>query len=281
MNDESKKPVQELAKEYLSVLENGTDREQLDAAKREVAELRERHERFIDRYGESDPATDELHGRLEDAEQRAEELEEEHRLPEELEKQLLQRAKTFLLDDEWLHPTVLEALNRALVGEESTTLIIEEHEIEADGDGADIDGPMRFDLIDIVRQLALDKLGESSDVSDWWGTLEGTTKERPFRIVAELGSADPDKVLERLDEDDLTRETVRNRLKNATKRGVNPYIRRDGVYHLSTVGEYLSTEYAAVSSGPAEEDSGSDSGMDDGQATLNQTSPSEGGDSDE
>lgn len=81
MTREPEKPIREVAEEYLSVLENGTNQEQLDVAEREVEGLRDRHERFIDKYGESDPATEELNDRLRDAEQRAEELEAKHRFP--------------------------------------------------------------------------------------------------------------------------------------------------------------------------------------------------------
>lgn len=281
MTREGKKPIREIAEEYLSVLENGADGEQLEAAERETEELRDRHERFVDKYGESDPATEELHDRLRNAEQRREELEDEHRLPEELEEELLQRATAFMLNDEWLQPPVLEALNRALVGEKSVVLVIEEIEITAEANGGDIDEATRFDIIDVVRQLALDKLGEPSDVSDWWSILDGTTKEQPFRIVAETGGATPDDVLERLDDGNLTREAVRGRLKNATQKDVNPYVRRDGVYHLSTVGKYLSVEYADVTNAPAQEELEANPETDDGQVTLDQTSASTGGDSDE
>lgn len=186
-----------------------------------------------------------------------------------------------MLDDEWLQSPVLEALNRALVGVDSSSLIIEEREITAETDVGDIAEATRFDIIDIVRQLTLDKLGESSDVRDWWNSLEGTTKERPFRIVAEMDGATPDDVLERLDDEDLTREAVRGRLKNATQKDVNPYVRRDGVYHLSTVGEYFSTEYAGVTAAPTEEESEAGSETGDGQATLDQRPTSAEGGSDE
>lgn len=280
MTEESERPVGELADEYLSALENGTDREQLEAAKREAAELRERHERFVEKYGESDPATEELRDRLRSVETRVDELEDEQSRPGELEEALLERATTFMLNSEWLQPNVTEALNRALVDEEDGTLVIEEVEISDEKSVENVDEPTQFDIVDVVRQFALDKLGEPSDIRDCWETLEGTAKERPFRVVADVGGATPDEVLECIGDDDLTRETVRGRLKNATQKEVNPYVRRDGVYHLSTVGKYISREYANVDS-PSVEEEPEDGETGDEQATLGQTPAADGGDSDD
>lgn len=271
-------PIGELAEEYLSALENGVVREKLEEAKEEALELRERHDRFVEKYGESDPATNKLSDRLTSAEDRIDRLEEEQELPKELEKAFLERATTFMLTDEWLQTRVIEAFNRALIGERDATLVIEEVEIEGEADVADLDELTRFDLIDVVRQLALDKLGEPSDIRECWETLEGTTKEEPFRIVAAAGGANPDEVLEQLEEDDVNRETVRGRLKNATQKDVNPYVRRDGMYHLSTVGKYISNEYANVdSSSVKKEPEDGDNG--DEQVTFGQTSAADGGDS--
>lgn len=281
MTPDDERPVGELADEYFSVVDEGPDRETLAEAEEEATELRERHERFADRYGESDPATRELADRLSSAEERVEQLKEQQSLPEELEEELLERAMTFMLTNEWLQPEVIEALNQALIGERDTSLVIEEIEIAGKEDVNDFDEPIRFDVIDIVRQLALDKLGRLSDIRDCWETLEGTTKEEPFRIVADIGGATPDEVLERVEADDVKRETVRGRLKNATQKDINPYLRQDGVYHLSTVGKYIALEYANVTEPDGEGGESPDDDPEDGQATLDQNSVAEGGGSDD
>lgn len=281
MTSEDDRSVGELADEYLSVLDEGPDRETLAEAEEEATELRERYERFAEKYGESDPATRELADELSSAEEKVEQLKEQQSLPAELEEELLERATSFMLTEEWLQTEIIEALNQALIDEHDTSLVIEEIEIASKEDVDGLDEPTKFDVIDIVRQLALDKLGRLSDIRDCWETLEGTTKEEPFRIVADVGGATPDDVLERIEADEVKRETVRGRLKNATQKDINPYLRREGVYHLSTVGKYITLEYADVAVLDEEEGATSDDEAEDEQATLDQKPLAEDGDSDE
>lgn len=278
---ENKRSIGQLAEKYLSALESGADEEELEEAKEYLSGLRERYDRFKSDYGESDSATQELGERVQEAEKRVEQIEEAQKVPEELEEKVLEAATGFTLSDEWLKPEVIEALNRALIGERDSVLVVEETDI-TDPDGvSDVDDIARFDIIDIIRKLAMDELEGSEDVADVWDSITGSAKERPFRIVADLGDATPDDVLERIDDDDLERETVRNRLKNATKLEINPYQRESGTYRLSTPGKYLARKYAELEAADAGEPVDTPEESTESQQTLNQTAAGRGGDIDE
>lgn len=278
--DDDEKSIEELAGEYLSSLEREADQEEMENAQKHLAELQERHERFNKDYGESDPATQELAERVSEAQERVDQLEEAQQVPEKLEEQILERATEFILTDEWLESDVIEALNRALIGEDESTLVIEEVEIAGQDDVEDLDDVTRFDIIDVVRKLAMDKLDESEALKDVWDSIEGTTKEAPFRIAARRGYADPDEVLEEIDDDDVSRENVRDRLKNTVRRSeINPYDRQDGVYHLATAGKYLAKEY--VDESPTTPEDTTEEEEEDGQTTLDQEPVVSGGDPNE
>ncbi|GAA0676221.1 hypothetical protein ACFQDG_01900 [Natronoarchaeum mannanilyticum] len=283
MNGEnSEKSIKELSEEYLSAVETKVDQEELADAKSHLTELQDRHDRFKQEYGESDPATQELEERVSEAKKRVNDLEKAQQIPEEFEEQILERATRFMLTEEWLNPRVIEALNQALIGERDSALLIEETEVSDQDDVSELDELTRFDFIDVVRKLAMDKLGETDDVKEIWDSIADTTKEEPFKIVASLGSATPDEVLERIEDDDVKRETIRGRLKNtASRMEINPYFRENGVYGLSTVGRYITEEYAETSDETDCETSESTGGKGDGQTTLGQKSVTKRGGSDD
>lgn len=266
----NEKPIQDLAEEYLSALEEETNQEELEDAKEQLKALQERYKRFEEEYGESDPATKELDGRVSDADERVGQLEAAQQIPENLAEQLLEQAIGFMLTPEWLKSDVIEALNQVLIGKCNSTLMIEEIEISGPDDVDDLNDITRFDIIDTVRKLAMDKLGQTSDVSETWESIADTTKEEPFRLVASLGSGTPDEVLEHIEDSDAKRETIRGRLKNATQMQINPYIRKDGTYHLSTAGTYLAQEYAESIEASSESTVDSAEQEGDGQTTLDQ-----------
>ncbi|RCU44446.1 hypothetical protein DU504_17030 [Haloplanus salinus] len=273
----SEKSIEALAEEYLSAQEQETSPEDLEEAKAHLTELQERYERFEKDYAESDPATQQLAERISETEERIAELEEAQRIPEELKEQILEEATGFMLTAEWLDPDVIEALNLALIGERDSALIIEEIEISDPDDVDDLDDITRFDIIDVVRKLALDKLERTSEIGEVWGSIADTTKEEPFETVAQLGRATPDEVVERVDDDDVDRETISNRLRNATRLQINPYFREDGVYQLSTAGKHLAQRYAEI---PEDVEEGAQQ-EDESQATLGQNTAEQGGDDDD
>jgi len=273
----SERSIEALAEEYLSAQEQETSSEDLEEAKAHLTELQERYERFENDYAESDPATQQLAERISETEERIAELEEAQRIPEELKEQILEEATGFMLTEEWLDPDVIEALNLALLGERDSALVIEEIEISGPDDVDDLDDITRFDIIDVVRKLALDKLGRTSEIEEVWESIADTTKEEPFEIVAQLGRATPDEVVERVDEDDVGRETISNRLRNATRLQINPYFREDGVYKLSTAGKHLAQRYAEI---PEDIKEGTQQ-EDESQATLGQNTAEQGGDDDD
>jgi hypothetical protein len=273
----SERSIEALAEEYLSAQEQETSPEELEEAKAHLTELQERYERFENDYAESDPATQQLAERISETEERIAELEEAQRIPEELKEQILEEATGFMLTEEWLDPDVIEALNLALIGERDSTLVIEEIEVSGPDDVDDLDDITRFDIIDVVRKLALDKLGRTNELEEVWGSISDTTKEEPFEIVAQLGRATPDEVVEHVDEDDVDRETISNRLRNATRLQINPYFREDGVYQLSTAGKHLAKRYAEIPE-DVEEDAQQE---DENQATLGQNTAEQGGDDDD
>lgn len=274
-------PIGQLAEDYLSALESEADDNELEEARDRLSKLQERHNRFKSDYGESDPTTQELAERVSESEEQIKHLEEAQEVPEELEEQFLEAATGFTFSEEWLEPGVLEALNQALVGERNSVLVVEEFEITGINDVTDVEDITRFDIIDIVRKLAMDKLGGTEDVGDVWDSIAGTTKERPFRIIADLGDGTPDDVMERVDEEDLDRETVRNRLKNATTLAINPYYRENGTYSLATPGKYLAREYAKVEAVCPEEPVETPEQGDQSQQTLNQPDGALGGNTNE
>ena len=273
----SERSIEALAEEYLSAQEQETSPEDFEEAKAHLTELQERYERFENDYAESDPATQQLAERISKTEERIAELEEAQRIPEELKEQILEGATGFMLTEEWLDPDVIEALNLALIGERDSALVIEEIEISGPDDVDDLDGITRFDIIDVVRKLALDKLRRTNEIEDVWRSISDTTKEEPFEIVAQLGRATPDEVVERVDEDDVDRETISNRLRNATRLQINPYFREDGVYQLSTAGRHLAQRYAEIPE-DVEENAQQES---ESQATLGQNTAEQGGDDDD
>ncbi len=273
----SERSIETLTEEYLSAQEQETSPEDLEEAKAHLTELQERYERFERDYAESDPATQQLAERISETEERIAELEEAQRIPEELKEQILEEATGFMLTAEWLDPDVIEALNLALIGERDSALIIEEIEISGPEDVDDLDDITRFDIIDVVRKLALDKLERTGEIEEVWGSIADTTKEEPFEIVAQLSRATPDEVVERVDDDDVDRETISNRLRNATRLQINPYFREDGVYQLSTAGKHLAKRYAEIPE-DIEEDAQQE---DENQATLGQDTAEQGGDDDD
>jgi hypothetical protein len=80
-----------------------------------------------------------------------------------------------------------------------------------------------------------------------------------------------------VDDDDVDRETISNRLRNATRLQINPYFREDGVYQLSTAGKHLAQRYAEIP-----EDVGEGAQKEgESQATLGQNTAEQGGDDDD
>lgn len=278
--DSPEKSIEALAEKYLSAQERETSQEDLEKTKAHLTELQERYEQFENDYAESDSATQQLAERISETEEQIAELEEAQRIPEDLKEQILEAATGFMLTEKWLDPDVIEALNLALIGERGSTLVIEEIEIAGTDDVDDLDDITRFDIIDVVRKLALDKLGRTNEIQEVWGSIADTTKEEPFEIVAQLGRATPDKVVERVD-DDADRETISNRLRNATRLQINPYFREDGVYQLSTAGRHLAQRYAEIPEDVGKKSQKDAQQEDESQATLGQNTANQGGDADD
>lgn len=266
-----------LSRAYLEALEGQAGDDEYEAAKERHDALQERLERFESRYGESDPATEELRQKVQSVGAELAEIEENRQQPKELEKELLEAATQFMLNDEWLQPKVLTALNRVLIGKSHPTLRVRDVELAGPDDAEELDDIGRYDAIDIVRKIVMDKLGESDDLKRVWGSIEGTTKEGPFRVVAEKGGADPDDVVEAMEED-IDRDAARGRLKNAVYQlEISPYHREDGRYELSTAGRYIAAEYARVEETEDDDtfregDGSNDSSGGDGQMTLGEGS---------
>lgn len=268
MSQESpEKSIGALAEEYLSAQEHETSQEELGKARTHLTELQERYGRFEKDYAESDPATQQLAERINETEDRIAALEKAQQLPEELKEQILEEATGFMLTEEWLDPDVVEALHLALVGKRDSTLVIEEIEIAEPEDVDELDDITQFDIIDVVRKLAMDNLGRTNEVQEVWSSIADTTKEEPFEIVTQLGRATPDEVLEGVD-DDADRGTISNRLRNATRLQINPYFREDGVYQLSTAGVYLAQEYTEVPEEAGGDPQETPKSGDNGQTTL-------------
>lgn len=267
----------EIAKAYEEALDTQAADDEYEAALERLNGLKERLERFKENYGDSDPATQELKEKIETAKKNVNELERERSKPEEFEHELLEAAKGFMLDDEWLRSEVIEMLNRALTGSRYPTLRVDDIELSGPEDAKELDEFTRYDMIDIIRKLALDKLGKTDDLEEAWRSIEGTTKEEPFMVVVDTGGADPDDLMEAVDED-IERSVARNRLKSAVYQlDINPYHREDGTYFLSTAGRYLATEY--VDNGPPDEEMSADIDSDvapgkDGQTKLVEEIPS-------
>lgn len=260
----------ELAEAYLDALESKSDQEEYGEALNRRDALQERLKRFEESYGGSDPATQELREKVETAENRVEELEEERQEPEVAERELLEAATSFLLNEEWLQPDVIRALNRALTGERRENLLVDDIEFTELADITEIDDVERFDIIDVVRKLVLDKLGETDDIQEVWQSLAGSSREDPFRVVAELGKADPEDVMEAMEED-IERSVARNRLKSAVYQlDVNPYHREDGTYRLSTAGQYIAANYAEIDGSDMESEEGSGDASEE-ESTESQT----------
>lgn len=257
----------ELAEAYTEALESRADGDEYDDTREHLDALRSRLKRFAESYGDSDPATEELKERVQSAEDEVANLEQQRREPEELERELLESARRFMLDNEWLRPDVIKALNRALVGAPHETLRVDDFELSGPEDAEGLDDVTRFDIIDVIRKLAMDKMGEGDAVESAWQSIEGSTREEPFRIVSRMGSATSKDVMKAVDED-ITRKDAKNRLNNAIYHlDINPYYREDGTFSLSTAGRYIAVEYAGAESsdkqGASDEDAGSD-----GQTTL-------------
>jgi len=259
----------EVAETYTEALENQVDTEEFHQAQERLDGLRERLEAFEETYGNSDPATQELKEKVQSAEAKVEELKHERREPEELERELLERATRFMLDDKWLQADVIEALNRALVETPYSTLRVDDIELSEPNDIEELDELTRYDIIDVVRKLVRDKLGESDDIRQVWQSIKGTTKEEPFQVVSETGEASPDDIVNSIDED-IERGVARNRLKSAVYQlDISPYHRENGTYYLSTAGRYIATHYATPS-GDGEQEPTAGTAEENEQMRLNE-----------
>jgi vacuolar-type H+-ATPase subunit I/STV1 len=262
MSDEA---PSELAESYTEAVESQNE-DDYEAAKERLNALEERLERFESKYGKSDPVTEELREKVQAAEEELEKIERERQEPEKLEQNLLQAATGFALDSEWLQPKVTKELNRILTGTPHPTLRVGGIELTSPDDVEDLGEVAQYDVIDVIRSIALDKLGEGDDLLAVWQSIEGSSKEGAFRVVAETGAADPDDVIAYLEED-IERSAARNRLKNAVySLDINPYHREDGTYSLSTAGQYIAAEYAETTRTEDEDVTEDDSN--DGQVTL-------------
>lgn len=279
--ESSEKSIGALTEEYFSAQEHETSQEELDKARTHLTELQERYGRFEKDYAESDPATQQLAERISETEDWIADLEKAQQIPEELKEQILEEATGFMLTEEWLDPDVVEALHLALVGERDSTLVIEEIEIAEPEAVDELDDITQFDIIDVVRKLAMDKLGRTNKVQEVWNSIADTTKEEPFKIVTQLGRATPDEVLERVNDDDADRGTISNRLRNATRLQINPYFREDGVYQLSTAGVYLAQEYTEVPEEAGGDPQETPKSGNNGQTTLGEKIADKEGDADD
>lgn len=270
-----------IAEAYAETLKSQADDEEYETARERLDAYRERLERFEDSYGDSDPVTQELRGKVQSAETELSELEQKRHEPEELERKMLEMATGFMLDDEWLHPRVIEALNRALTGTAYPTLRVDDVEMAELEDAESLEDIVRYDIIDVVRKLARDKLNETDDLKNVWQSIEGTTKEEPFRIVAKKGGATTMDVANIIDED-IDRKVAENRLNNSVYQlDISPYHRQDGVFSLSTAGRYIAAKYAHLDDSDGGELTNKDA-SDDGQMRLGEESAvANGGDTDE
>lgn len=270
----------DLAEAYSEALESQADGNEYDAARENLNALKTRLERFEESYGDSDPATEKLREKVQSAEDEVADLEQQRRKPEEQERELVEAARGFMLDDEWLQPDVIVALNLALVGSPHTTLRVDDFELAEPEDAESLDDVTRFDIIDVVRKLALDKLGEGDEIKSIWQSIQGTTKEGAFRVVVEMGGATSNDVMEAVDED-IDRKVAENRLNNAVYQlDISPYHREDGTFSLSTVGQYIALEYAGAACPDGRQPS-DDATVSDGQTTLDAgATGAKGGDAD-
>lgn len=258
----------EIAEAHADALESQTDGEDYEAAKERLKAFRDRLIRFEESYGESDPATKELREKVQSAEDEVADLKQKRREPEELERKMLEAATRFMLDDEWLQPGVIEALNRALTGTSHPTLRVQDVELSGREDSDSLDDIDRYDIIDVIRKTAMDKLGETDALERVWRSIEGTTKEEPFRIVAEKCGATTMDVANILDED-IDRKVAENRMNNAVYQlDISPYHRENGMFSLSTGGRYIAVEYAGADGSDEWESADEEAPSDDGQMRL-------------
>ena len=255
--------ITELAEDYLDAVDSET-KEDDGSLHSELNDLREERGELVEEYGEDDILVQDIDEDIAEIENRLSEVKQTKEKEDELRSEILERMSSeYVAKDDWLSTEVIEATNHALLGDRKETLRVEDKLLE---EGAELEEKLR-EISHAVRQIAKSEMGEDSKVDETWGSIQGTKKEEPFRIVAtseeEITS---EEVSERVEED-IDKSTANNRLKSAIHQTpISPYHRDgSGKYSLSTAGKYIADEYLETEQ-PEEEDETEEAG--DGQKKL-------------
>lgn len=256
-----------LAEEYLDTLDQDVDEERQRELKETLEELRERRERYVEQHGDDTGIVQRVERKIEDVEDEFGELEGVAERVEEVRTRLLEAAKTgFELNERWLDMRVLSALTHALYGERDGWLCLDQTRIEGVDDLSGVDDLDRLDMEHTLLLLVQDRLGESDVVSERWERLADSKSHEPLLVVVSREEADPEDVVEALDDSGVSRKDAKNWLEKPIYNwdDLVPYYRTGGgAFALSTAGKYFARHYASLSEDETE---------------LDETAPEEAGD---
>jgi len=233
--------ITELAEDYLDAIDSET-KEDDESLRSELNDLREERKELVEEYGEDDILVQDIDEEIEELEDRLSEVEQTKEKEGEFRSEILERISSeYIAKGDWLSTRVIKATNHILLGAKDETLRVEDEVIK---EGAEFKEDLR-ELSHAMRQIAKSEAEGSSKVDETWESIQGTTREEPFRLVATAeGGITSEEVSERVEEDIKTSK-ANNRLKNAIHHTpVSPYHRDgSGNYSLSTAGEYIANKY--------------------------------------
>lgn len=276
-----------LAEEYLDALEQDIHEERQLELEEKLEVLRGRRERYVEQHGSNSGIVQRVDRKIEDVDSDLAEIEESVESVDAVRTQLLQAAKDgFELSEEWLDTQVLLALTHALYGERDSWLCLDQIRIQTVDDLSGVNDLNRLDMEHTLLLLVEDRLGKTDIVAKRWERLSDSKYYEPFFVVTQRGEADPEDVVEALDDSDVSRKDAKNWLERPMYDwdDLIPYYRAGkGEFGLSTAGKYFAQNYAIPTEdqmGVDEETSPENPEASDSQTSFDDVAQS-GGDSDE
>lgn len=245
-----------LAEKYLTARDEAQSN---DNSLDKLKEKRGEWESKMEGLDEDDPLYDIAKKNFEEYQQKAETIEESRDSLRDYRDSLLEAVGSrFVPRDEWVDEEVIRAINLSILGVDRDFIEIGTVRLEPDNGVSDDEEV--FEIATLVRAIANEELGESTELQQYW--VEFQDLER-FEYFTEIASAEEplsgkDIAMIRGEED--RRQAISQALINTTKGEFNPYFKEGrGEYSLSFLGEYLLRRYGDEVETPTDEEEEGDS----------------------
>jgi len=236
-----------LATAYQEATDEEPDQERLNEIENQISALEEKRSEVVENSGKDNFVVKDCDKTIQKLEKEREEIQQLAEDVTQRRNELLKTASEspgFKLDDDWLSPDVIQALTKALYGEEDDKLLIADCILHESTDAEDLDPLEEIQVKQEVMNLAQDRLSNHPRVENFWTDFQGSSAYRAFRAIASEPGIGPSEIADMYD--DVTGSTTRNWTSDLSNQDQLKLVERPsrGNYCLSTVGKYYAAHYA-------------------------------------